>query len=241
MLQYRSRSKRRSMQGGVEGSTAMVAARNGDVEALREHDEGYHEQQRPLLAKRSAVEDGGGGMSPIQRAISQTYQSTAHLAALLPTGTVLAFQLLSPIVTAQGHCIRANRAMAGALVALCALSCFVLSFTDSFRDANGAVRYGFATYRGLWIIDGGAALDPQAAAGYKLRFLDFVHAAVSVMIFAAVALFDQNVVSCFDPAPSEDTRQVLTVLPIAIGVIGSMLFVTFPTTRHGIGFPLSQH
>jgi hypothetical protein len=32
---------------------------------------------------------------------------------------------------------------------------------------------------------------------------------------------------------------VLTVLPIAIGVVGSMLFVTFPTTRHGIGFPLS--
>jgi hypothetical protein len=88
---------------------------------------------------------------------------------------------------------------------------------------------------------GGAPLDAQAAASYRLRFLDLVHAVVSVMVFAAVALFDQSVVSCFYPVPSEDVRQVLTVLPIAIGVVGSMLFVTFPTTRHGIGFPLSKH
>lgn len=226
--------------------------RDDDVESQREHDDDgsssrreEQEQRRPLLVKRRslAADDVGDGMSPVQRAISQTYQSTAHLAKLLPTGTVLAFQLLSPVVTAQGHCVRANRAMAAALLALCALSCFVLSFTDSFRDAaTGAVRYGFATSRGLWVIDGGAPLDdPRAAAAYRIRFLDLVHAVVSVMIFAAVALLDQNVVTCFYPVPSEDARQVLTVLPIAIGVVGSMLFVTFPTTRHGIGFPLSQH
>uniref|UniRef100_A0ACD5T7E8 Uncharacterized protein n=1 Tax=Avena sativa TaxID=4498 RepID=A0ACD5T7E8_AVESA len=212
-----------------------------------EHDQILVDEEQPLLAKRSPAvralgdENGGGGMSPMQRAISQTYQSTAHLATLLPTGTVLAFQLLSPIVTNNGRCLPSNRAMAAALVALCALSCFVLCFTDSFRDGKGAVRYGFATLRGLWAIDGGAQLDAQAAAPYRVRFLDLVHAVVTVMVFGAVALFDQNVVSCFYPVPSEDVRQVLTVLPIAIGVVGSMLFVTFPTTRHGIGFPLSQH
>ncbi|KAF0927226.1 hypothetical protein E2562_031023 [Oryza meyeriana var. granulata] len=229
--------------GGKESRTtssaSMAAAQRDDVESR--HD-GEHER-RPLLAKRRSVGGGGGdgdGMSPVQRAISQTYQSTAHLAKLLPTGTVLAFQLLSPIVTNQGHCVLANRGMAAALIALCALSCFVLSFTDSFRDGStGAVRYGFATLGGLWVIDGGAPLDPQAAAAYRIRFLDLVHAVVSVMVFAAVALFDQNVVSCFYPVPSEGTRQVLTALPIAIGVVGSMLFVSFPTTRHGIGFPLS--
>lgn len=215
---------------------AASVAHHDDVESQVHEDE----QQRPLLANKRSIDDfNGDGMSPIQRAISQTYQSTAHLATLLPTGTVMAFQLLSPIVTAQGHCIRANRAMAGTLLALCALSCFVLSFTDSFRDGKGAVRYGFATARGLWVIDGGASLDAEAAKGYRIRFIDFVHAVVSVMVFAAVALFDQNVVSCFYPVPSADARQVLTVLPIAIGVVGSMLFVTFPTTRHGIGFPLS--
>ena len=198
---------------------------------------GGAENDSPTTMRVMAASAGSGTMA------DKVMTSTSNLAQLLPTGTVLAFQLLSPVVTAQGHCVRANRAMAAALLALCALSCLVLSFTDSFRDvATGAVRYGFATTRGLWVIDGGAPLDdPRAAAAYRIRFLDLVHAVVSVMIFAAVALLDQNVVACFYPVPSEDARQVLTVLPIAIGVVGSMLFVTFPTTRHGIGFPLSQH
>lgn len=123
---------------------------------------------------------------------------------------------------------------------LCALSCFVLSFTDSFRDEKRKVRYGFATFKGLWVIDGGSPLDPHDAVEYRIQFLDFVHAVVSAMIFVAIALFDQNVVSCFYPIPSENTKQVLKTLPIATGVLGSMLFVSFPTTRHGIGFPLSR-
>ena len=227
-------------------AAAAATLHDAIVAENEDHDVQVHvDEERPLLAKPSPAavlrDADGGAMSPMQRAISQTYQSTAHLATLLPTGTVLAFQLLSPLVTNNGHCLASNRAMAAALVALCALSCFVLCFTDSFRDGKGAVRYGFATLRGLWVIDGGAPLDAQAAAGYRLRFLDLVHAVVTVMVFAAVALFDQNVVSCFYPVPSENVRQVLTVLPIAIGVVGSMLFVTFPTKRHGIGFPLSQH
>ena len=88
-------------------------------------------------------------------------------------------------------------------------------------------------------IDGGVTLDPHAAVEYKITFLDFFHATVSATIFVAIALFDQNVASCFYPIPSEDTKQVLTTLPVAIGVIGSMLFVSFPTTHHGIGFPVS--
>ncbi|EEE64691.1 hypothetical protein OsJ_19546 [Oryza sativa Japonica Group] len=236
---------RASARASSSSSASMAAAaQRDDVESRRD---GGENEKRPLLEKRSAGDGGGGsggnGMSPVQRAISQTYQSTAHLAKLLPTGTVLAFQLLSPIVTNQGHCdFEANRAMAGR--AQRRFARFPASSSGS-RTASakpprgGAVRYGFATPAGLWVIDGGAPLDPQAAAAYRLRLLDLVHAVVSVMVFAAVALFDQNVVSCFYPVPSEGTRQVLTALPIAIGVVGSMLFVSFPTTRHGIGFPLS--
>ena len=194
------------------------------------------DQRHPLLSNRA---DGTDNLSPMQKAIGQTYQSTGHLAKLLPSGTVLAFQLLAPTMAKQGHCGDMNRMMTGGLVILCALSCFALSFTDSFRDEKGKVRYGFATFKGLWVIDGGAILDPHAAAEYRIKFLDFVHATVSEMIFIAIALFDQNVVSCFYPIPSEDTKQVLTSLPVAIGVIGSMLFVIFPTTRHGIGIPES--
>ncbi|KAM3350438.1 hypothetical protein ACQJBY_022914 [Aegilops geniculata] len=141
------------------------------------------DQRHPLLSNRT---DGTNNMSPRQKAIGRAYQSTGHLAKLLPSGTVLAFQLLAPTMAKQGHCGDLDRMMTGGLVVLCALSCFVLSFTDSFRDENG-----------------------------------------------------KNVASCFYPIPSEDTKQVLTTVPVAIGVIGSMLFVSFPTTRHGIGFPVS--
>ncbi|XP_075663675.1 protein DMP4-like [Castanea sativa] len=177
----------------------------------------------------------------IQKAISQTFQSTAHLANLLPTGSVLAFQLLSPIFTNQGICDPIGRFMTAALVTLCGVSCFVLSFTDSFKDKKGNICYGFATTKGLWVIDGSATLSPELAANYRLRLIDFMHALMSILVFVAVALFDKNVVSCFFPTPSDETQEILTRLPVGIGAINSILFVAFPTKRHGIGFPLSAN
>ncbi|KAG1346775.1 protein DMP4-like [Cocos nucifera] len=208
----------------------MIASKMADEEAQLQ-------QQQPLLIPKSSDDDR---RILIQKAISQTFKSTAHLANLLPTGTVLAFQLLSPIFTNQGHCDPMSQFMTAALVALCGLSCLFQSFTDSFRDRSGKVRYGLATFGGLWVIDGTAPLPPEMAINYRIKFIDFVHAFMSILVFAAVALFDQSVVSCFYPNPSEEMKQVLTSLPIGIGVFGSMLFVTFPTTRHGIGFPLSS-
>ncbi|XP_008811089.2 protein DMP6-like [Phoenix dactylifera] len=196
----------------------------------------HEEEQQPLLASKPSDEDR---TTMVQQAISQTFKSVAHLANHLPTGTVLAFQVLSPILTNLGRCTDANRTMTACLVVLCGLSCFVLSFTDSFQDKTGKIRYGLATFGGMWIIDGAKPLPPEIAANYSVKFVDFVHAFMSVLIFAAVALFDKNVVSCFYPVPSEDMEQVLTALPVAIGVFGSAVFVTFPTTRHGIGFPVS--
>ncbi|CAM8905829.1 hypothetical protein QQ045_010214 [Rhodiola kirilowii] len=175
----------------------------------------------------------------IQQAISQTFESTSHLANLLPTGTVIAFKLLSPILSTGGECDPATRFMTMLLVAICALSCFLQCFTDSFRDEDGNVCYGLATVHGLWVIDGSTTLPPSTAANYRLHFIDFVHAFTSVLVFAAIALFDRNVVNCFYPSPSKEANEVLTSLPIAIGVICSMVFVTFPSTRRGIGFPIS--
>ncbi|XP_039068406.1 protein DMP4-like [Hibiscus syriacus] len=202
------------------------------------HEHGEH--KTPLLRNLAETPETER-KTLIQQAISQTFQSTAHLANLLPTGTVLAFQLLSPIFTNQGDCDYVGRSMTAALVFLCGLSCFVSNFTDSFRDKDGNVCYGLATIKGLWVIDGSATLPPESTAKYKLRFIDFVHAFMSIMVFAAVALFDQNVVSCFYPVQSSEAREILTALPVGIGVLGSMLFVVFPTTRHGIGFPLSAN
>ncbi|XP_055806768.1 protein DMP4-like [Solanum dulcamara] len=177
----------------------------------------------------------------IQKAITQTFQSTSHLANLLPTGSVLAFQLLSPIFTNQGHCEKISKCLTISLVALCGLSCFILSFTDSFKDKKGKISYGFATIRGLWIIDGSARIPNQIARKYKLKFIDFLHGFMSMLVFGAIALFDQSVVNCFYPKPSDEIEELLVALPIGIGVICSMFFVVFPTKRHGIGFPLTSN
>ncbi|KAI3675334.1 hypothetical protein L1987_84923 [Smallanthus sonchifolius] len=177
----------------------------------------------------------------IQKAISQTFQSTAHLANLLPTGSVLAFQLLSPIFTNEGACDPMSRGLTATLVALCGLSCFLLSFTDSFKDRDGNVCYGFATIHGLCVIDGNTTLPPELAVKYRLRFIDFVHAVMSIMVFAAVTLFDQDVVNCFYPSPTDEIKELLTALPVGFGVVFSMLFVVFPTKRHGIGFPVTTN
>ncbi|XP_027348495.1 protein DMP4-like [Abrus precatorius] len=194
------------------------------------------QQKLPLLHNMEVPEPE---RNLIQRAINQTFQSTAHLSNLLPTGTVLSFQILSPIVTNQGNCDSVSKLMTATLVALCGASCFLLCFSDSFRDNKGNVCYGFATLRGFWVVDGSTTLPPELAAKYRLRFIDFMHAVMAILVFAAIALFDQNVVNCLFPSPSDETQEVLTALPVVIGVLCSMLFVAFPTQRHGIGFPLS--
>ncbi|KAK9050490.1 hypothetical protein SSX86_030540 [Deinandra increscens subsp. villosa] len=197
-------------------------------------------EDAPLLEKTLALPEPIE-RTLIQKAITQTFQSTAHLANLLPTGSVLAFQLLSPIFTNQGACDPMSRGLTATLVTLCGLSCFLLSFTDSFKDRDGNVCYGFATTRGLCVIDGNTSLPPELAAKYRLRFIDFMHAFMSIMVFAAVALFDQDVVNCFYPSPSDEIEELLTALPVGFGVVFSMLFVVFPTQRHGIGFPVTTN
>ncbi|KAJ8572636.1 hypothetical protein K7X08_009147 [Anisodus acutangulus] len=176
--------------------------------------------------------------------ISQrTLETTANLANLLPTGTLLAFQLLIPIFTNKGSCDTTTRSMTFILLALLAFSCFVACFTDSFKSPDGQIYYGLATFKGLWIFDYQAAVIsgvPSEFNRYKLGFIDFIHAVLSVLVFIAVALRDKNLVNCFYPTPDHETKQVLDVVPIGIGVICSLLFVVFPTRRHGIGFPVTH-
>jgi hypothetical protein len=208
---------------------------------VESHHDSLHTNEEKLPLLKGVAMPNEDEQNLIQKAISQTFKSTAHLANLLPTGTILAFQLLLPIFSNQGKCDSVSRSMTAGLVALCGLSCFLSSFTDSFRDKNGNVCYGFATFRGLWVIDGSATIPPEVAANYRLQFIDFMHALMSILVFAAIALFDQNVVDCFYPSPSTKEEEVLTALPVGIGVFTSMLFLVFPTRRHGIGFPLSAN
>lgn len=89
-------------------------------------------------------------------------------------------------------------------------------------------------------MDSTVVLSPEETARYRLRLIDFFHALMTSLVFGAVALFDQKVVKCFYPAPSEDTRQMLVAMPACIGIVCSLFFIAFPSKRHGIGFPLSR-
>ncbi|XP_042411258.1 protein DMP7-like [Zingiber officinale] len=173
--------------------------------------------------------------------LQQAYKSGADLVKYLPTGTAIAFRVLSPIVTDYGSCpVPVNRMMTLALLFFCALTSFVLPFTDSFTDSvTGSVRYGLATYRGLLIIDGCPSPPPALAAKYKLTPIDFVHAFMTLIVFVAVALADHNVVSCFYPIESDTMAQLVAAVPVVVGLLASASFVAFPTTRHGIGFPVT--
>ncbi|KAF0903628.1 hypothetical protein E2562_028186 [Oryza meyeriana var. granulata] len=197
-------------------------------------------ETEPLLLPPAGDGDGGADdeTTRLERAITRAFRSTAELAKHLPTGAVLVFEVLSPVFTNGGKCHDVNRVMTAWLVGLCAAACFFLCFTDSFHDRKGTVRYVVATHAGLWVIDGTAPPPPEVAATYCLRFIDFFHAVLSLVVFLSVAMFDRNVGACFYPVMSYDTRQVLTAVPLAGGLVGTMLFATFPSTRHGIGFPV---
>ncbi|KAJ3686133.1 hypothetical protein LUZ61_015297 [Rhynchospora tenuis] len=181
--------------------------------------------------------DGGNAISNAEAAFAKAFKSTADLAKHLPTGSVLIFQILSPVFTNQGECDDVNRDMTKWLIIICSLAVFFLNFTDSFIDSGNNVRYVVATFNGLWVIDGSPPPDAEVAKTYSIKFIDFLHAIMAVMVFASVALFDNNIESCFFPVMSYDTRQILTVVPLATGLVGSALFVVFPSTRRGIGFP----
>ncbi|KAJ4847082.1 hypothetical protein Tsubulata_040918 [Turnera subulata] len=199
------------------------------------------EQQQPLL--ENAPETQKPPKKPAQKAIRRTFKGTAHLQNLLPTGSVLTFQIVSPVLTHQGKCLTiTDQFVVLGFLVLCALSCFLMCFTDSFRDERGKVRYGVATFRGLRVVDGSATqLPAEEAAKYKIKFIDFLHAIMSVLVFASVSLFDKNVVHCLFPTPSDDAKELLLRIPIVTGVVCSILFLLFPTKRHGVGSPLSKH
>ncbi|KAF0934850.1 hypothetical protein E2562_028854 [Oryza meyeriana var. granulata] len=196
-------------------------------------------RKAPLLAS----DDGQTQPPPTPGIVCKALNSTADLAKHLPTDAVLAFEVLSPTFTADGSCTAANRALTACLIGACALSCFLLCFTDSYRDDKGAVRYGFVTPSGLLrLIDGSGSsgtTPPPRDERYRLGARDVVHGVLLFAVFLAVAMVDRNVVACFYPVESPATRQLLAAVPMAAGAAGSFLFAMFPSTRRGIGFPVS--
>nr|GEZ43577.1 protein DMP3-like [Tanacetum cinerariifolium] len=177
-----------------------------------------------------------------QWAITQTLASTAQLSNLLPTGTLLALQTVTPIFTNHGSCDAVTRPLTAILLIFLLVACFLASFTDSFKSADGQIFYGFATFKGMWLFDSQAAAAPGLPdlRKYKLTAVDWIHAFVSAFVLATLAMRDRSVVSCFYPRPSHEAQEVLDIVPLGLGLVCSLVFVIFPSKRHGIGYPVSH-
>uniref|UniRef100_A0A803Q008 Uncharacterized protein n=1 Tax=Cannabis sativa TaxID=3483 RepID=A0A803Q008_CANSA len=151
---------------------------------------------------------------PVQRALA----NAANLANLLPTGTVLAFQIFSPCFSNNGLCNLSNRYLTACLVVVCAFFCFLSSFTDSFVDEGGKLRYGMATFKGFYVFN---CDDDEEHDMF--------------------AVSDSNVKNCYFSEAGSDWNVLIMNLPIGAGALASFLFTIFPTTRRGIGYADLSH
>ncbi|XP_047175600.1 protein DMP2-like [Vigna umbellata] len=175
--------------------------------------------------------------SRTRRATNTTISAAGNLVKLLPTGTVFVFQFLNPVVTNSGQCNTANKWLSAILLLLCGFSCAFSSFTDSYTGSDNQRHYGFVTRKGLWPSPASESVD---LSGYRLGVSDFVHAGLSLLVFAVLGLLDTNTVHCFYGGFESTQKTLLQVLPTVIGVLAGWVFMIFPNTRHGIGYPLTS-
>ncbi|KAJ4781826.1 hypothetical protein LUZ62_066083 [Rhynchospora pubera] len=201
-------------------------------------EESVQETEKPLLHDNGGDEgDGHRRASRLEKAVSEGGRGAAVLAKHLPTGSALMFEVLVPITTARGKCQYITRIETICLIVICAILSIILAFTDSFRDSRGKLRYGIATFTGIFVFD--RTQPPPDQNKYRITATDFLHAFTALIIFLAVVLYNKEVNECFfSEITDEYTLQIFAAAPILIGVLGCILFVCYPSTRHGFGFPI---
>jgi hypothetical protein len=193
-------------------------------------------ESSPLRAETTNVNSTTTNVnSTTETVINKIFSSSASLIKLLPTTTVLVFQVLSPTFTNAGSCYTANKYLTGFLIGLCGIFCSFDTFTDSYTASDGTLYYGIVTKTGLWTFNSTINKTVDLSS-YKLTFLDFLHSLLSVLVFGAVALMDSNVVNCYYADARADAKQLVTNLPLGVGFVCTLIFIAFPTTRHGIGY-----
>ncbi|XP_065007094.1 protein DMP7-like [Musa acuminata AAA Group] len=174
--------------------------------------------------------------------VDKTLSTASNLAQLLPTATVLAFQSLSPSFTRRGECYATNRELTCVLIALSAVSCAFFSITDSLVGADNKLYYGVATLRGLYVFNRNGANEEERRRvfgdleEYRLRPLDCVHAVFAVLVFLTLAFSDAMVQHCLFLDSGTNARELLVNLPLGAGVVSTLVFMLFPTSRKGIGY-----
>ena len=165
----------------------------------------------------------------------------ANLANLLPTGTVLVFQALTPSLanTADGKCQVFNKYFIGIVIAFCAATCFFSSFTDSL-EVGEKLYYGFATFRSFWVVNCSPEekenIKDSELKKLKIQAKDYVHAFGSLFVFLIFAFSSSDVLHCFFPNGGENQYSMVLYLPLVAGVLSSFLFSIFPTERKGFGY-----
>ncbi|XP_020586836.1 uncharacterized protein LOC110029061 [Phalaenopsis equestris] len=175
--------------------------------------------------------------------MDKTLSTAANLSKLLPTGTFLIFQALSPSFSNKGHCYTSNQCLTSALIFVCVLSCIFFTFTDSVVGRDGRLYYGVATSEGLYVLnfDGGEeekgkVFKEEELRRRRRRWVDWVHAGLGVLVFLALAMSDADIQSCFLQEAGQDAKELLVNLPLGAGVLAGLVFMMFPTTRKGIGY-----
>ncbi len=168
---------------------------------------------------------------------------------MLPTGTFLLLQVLAPLATNNGDCHGTERAVTAITILVLSLVCFFTSFTDSCKDKNGTVYYGFVTTRGMWnpnfrtanIAGVKGCMYTGLSSGdkkkYTLKFSDFVNAAISVTALVVVSLLTPPITTCLYPGITTSIVKSIPLVGLVLSVIAIFGFKT--NSRHGIGFALA--
>ncbi|TVU11952.1 hypothetical protein EJB05_45564, partial [Eragrostis curvula] len=161
---------------------------------------------------------------------------SSMLANFLPTGTILAFKTILPVVSDGDSCSTLRVVLLWTLLLSCAVCCCCSHFIDSFRASDGQVYYGLVRKRGLSLLRTGLGVEVPRDDRYRRRCRDFVHAVLAVLIFAAVALADHRVYGCLIPGHSKKIHKVMENFPqLLVGAVCSVFFQMFPNLRCGIG------
>jgi hypothetical protein len=178
--------------------------------------------------------------------------TVASLSKLLPTGTTLAFETMAPPFTRGGQCNDhdVNFIFTWGLISFLTLLCAALSFTDSVTDKYGNIYYGVATRDGLLLFNHdpkdlrlsdsdddkeNGRLWKHLKKTKKVKPLDFLHAFFSAAVFMALAFCNAGVQKCLVPWESGQWKELLSILPLAVGFLASFVFIIFPSNRLGIG------
>eukprot|EP01018_Ginkgo_biloba_P039685 Gb_14176 [translate_table: standard] len=185
-------------------------------------------------------DSGGDEGETTTNTLHYTLSTTSNLAKMLPTGVVFMFQTLSNLLSNEGDCGKGNKILTGVLLGILGIVCFISSFTDTFED-NGKVHYGIATTSGLATLTHKNKKQKRKDSAYKLNWKDWMHATLAVVVYAVMALSDKSVVHCLYPSAQSKINKLVQALPLAVTFITSALFAKVPSTRQGVGHPVTTN